>query len=296
VSRGKFFDSPSPLSVPSISTVDGTGGDAMRAATLVAIVVSSVAAGTAHAQSPVFDHLQCFRIRSSATSPVPSTLGVDLQPEQVPPFTVAAGCRVKTKPRYLCIDVAKQNVRPAGWTLPVNGETARDYLCYDVKCPKPAGGLADDIVSDQFGEHAVTTGASSTLCVPAVPGPVPRPTAAPCNDAGGGQCSDTCSGGYQCRFVPAGFDLIGSPAVPIDIPGTNDCRCVPPNVACGNGQVSVCAVAGDDLLCSNSRDRCEPSTCTCEPGDCGGRICPTGTVCCNPLMQICTPPGVACIQ
>ena len=58
-------------------------------------------------------------------------------------------------------------------------ETARDYLCYDVKCPTPTSGLAGQVVSDQFGEHVVTTRTSSTLCVPAISGPVPRPTAAP---------------------------------------------------------------------------------------------------------------------
>lgn len=269
----------------------------MRPTTLFALVVS-VAPSVAGAQ-PVFDHLQCFQISSRTSVPLPAVLTVDLRPEQLPPFAVAAGCKVKPKPRSLCIDVAKENVQPSGWTLPVTGETARSYLCYAVKCPTPTGGLTGAVISDQFAEHLVTTRAKSTLCLPAISGPVPRPTAAPCNDAGGGQCSDTCPGGYQCRFVPAGFDLIGSPAVPIDIHGTDDCRCVPSNVACGNGQAAVCAVAGDELLCSNSSERCEPITCTCVPDgpvDCGGRLCPPGTVCCNPLMQICTPPGVSCVQ
>jgi hypothetical protein len=268
----------------------------MRAATSLAILIVSIASRTADAQAPVFDHLQCFRITSSATSPVPPVLTADLRPERIPPFAVAAGCKVKTKPRSLCIDVAKENVQPPGSTLPVSGETARDYLCYDVKCPTPTSGLAGQVVSDQFGEHVVTTRTSSTLCVPAISGPVPRPTAAPCSDLGGGQCSDMCPGGYQCLFVPAGFDLVGSPVIPIDIPGTDDCRCVPPNVACAHAQAPLCRVAGDDLLCGDRDDRCDPSTCTCEPADCGGRTCPAGTVCCNPLMQICTPPGVACIQ
>lgn len=272
----------------------------MRVVPLVLIVVA-VTGGAASAQSPVADHLQCFQIKSSARTPVPSKLTADLHPADDPPFPVAAGCRVKTKPRLLCIDVAKQNVQPpGGWTLPVSGDAAREYLCYDVKCPPPAGGLVGGIVTDQFGEHVVTTRVTRTLCVPAIHGPMPRPTAAPCGDAGSGQCSDECPGQYRCLFVPAGFDLIDFPSIPIDIIGANDCRCVPPTFACADVPGGACHVTA--ALCPNAGDACVvggPSGCSCQPAapaPCGSVSCPVGTVCCDPLHGICAPPGYACTQ
>jgi hypothetical protein len=273
----------------------------MHASLLVAIAVAALLPGVAAAQTSVFDHLQCFQIKAAPGTPAPARLTADLRPEQAPPFAVAPGCRVKTKPRLLCIDVAKENLQPSGWTLPVSGTTARDYLCYDVKCPPPAGGLAGDVVTDQFGEHVITTRTTKTLCVPAIHGPAPRPTAAPCGAPGSAQCSDTCPGNYRCLFVPETFDLVGVPGIPIDIPGTNDCRCVPPELACGTSSGSLCTTVGPQLLCPVAGDLCfsNPAEgCGCVNPDivCGSVHCPSGTVCCNPVRSICVPPGLACTQ
>jgi hypothetical protein len=57
--------------------------------------------------------------------------------------------------------------------------------------------------------------------------------------------------------------------------------------------VQVCTMAclpGDPLCCGPRT--CEPKA----PEACGPVTCGTGTVCCNPLAGICTPPGCACAQ
>jgi hypothetical protein len=261
--------------------------------TLALVCVSTVA----RAQIPLFDHLQCFPVTGGNASPVPKTITADLVPEQSPPFAAAPGCRVRPKPRLLCIDVAKENVQPPGATLPLNGEPTRDYLCYDVKCPKTTAGLVNDIVTDQFGEHRITTRASKYLCVPAIHGPSPRPTAAPCSQNGAGQCGAGCGAGDRCLFVPSGVSIVNF--YPIDVVGHDDCRCVPSELACGNASPSICAVVGPSLLCPASSEECDPQTCACQAAGgvpCGTTVCPVGKVCCNPLLDICTDPGGICVQ
>lgn len=54
--------------------------------------------------------------------------------------------------------------------------------------------------------------------------------------------------------------------------------------------------------CGGLTAHCDTATHTCQavaataPVRCGRTTCASGTTCCNPLMGICTPPGVACIQ
>jgi hypothetical protein len=261
-----------------------------------ALVLLLFASG-ASAQTSVFDHLQCFPLKDALRS---TPLHADLEPEQAPPFALAPGCRVKFPAKFLCVDVAKTNVQPPGTTLPIGGDTTRDFLCYAVRCPTPAAGLPTLTVSDQFGERTVRVRPSKYLCAPAINGPAPRPTSRPCADLGGGQCSDTCDGGDECLFVPQGFELVGVPAFP-DIVGTDDCRCVPSSLRCDALPAAVCTVTGGDGgLCTDASDQCAATggACACQPaaggGPCGSTTCPPGTVCCNPLDGICTPPGEAC--
>jgi hypothetical protein len=233
-------------------------------ARIVAVVM--LLAGLAEAQLPVPDHLQCFPVSAARELGRPKAFIADLAPTDSPPFALATGCRITPKPKFLCIDVDKQNVQPSGATLPVTGDATRDYLCYKVKCPN-AGGLTGAIVTDQFGEHVITTKPSKYVCAPALYGPAPRPTAAPCNDLGGGQCSDTCPGGQQCLFVPSDFEVVGPPW-PVDVFGTNDCRCVPGDFACLNLSPAVCAVAGPGALCPDASQTCVssgPGACACQP-------------------------------
>lgn len=91
------------------------------------------------------------------------------------------------------------------------------------------------------------------------------PEAAPCDDLGGGQCSDTCATpGFECLFVPTGFDVTGIPGWP-DVHGQDDCRCVPAQWRCENLGAAICAVSGGDGgLCPNASESCEY-----DGGDCG---------------------------
>jgi len=265
------------------------------AASLAALALACVS-GDARAQTPLFDHLQCFPVSGASVDAVPKSFTADLAPEQTPPFAPAPGCRVRPVPRFLCIDVAKENVEPSGATLPVNGSPTRDYLCYDVKCPKNAPGLVDDVVTDQFGEHRISTRASKYLCAPAIHGPAPRPTAAPCSPDGAGQCGSGCSGGTRCVYVPASVSIVN--VLPVDVVGHDDCRCVPSELACGEAG-SVCAVAGPSMLCPAPGEQCDPATCTCQATGgvaCGTIVCPVGQVCCNPLANLCTDLGTPCVQ
>ncbi len=221
-------------------------------------------ATSASAQTPVFDHLQCFRLKDGLKR---SPLQADLDPEQAPPFALAPGCKVKFPAKLFCIDVDKTNVQPPGTTLPISGDTTRDFLCYAVRCPTPAGGLPTLTVSDQFGERTITVKPSKYLCAPAIKGPAPQPTPRPCADLGGGQCSDTCGGGDQCLFVPQGFELVGIPGFP-DIVGMDDCRCVPSSLRCEQLAAAVCAVTGGDGgLCPNAGEQCtvNGNMCACQP-------------------------------
>ncbi len=97
--------------------------------------------------------------------------------------------------------------------------------------------------------------------------PCPTPlTAEPCNDLGGGQCSDTCAtAGYECVFVPTGFEFTGVPGYP-DIHGIDDCRCVPASLRCENLSPAVCTVSGGGGLCATAAEQCtvDGSTCACQ--------------------------------
>ncbi len=266
----------------------------MRRVGYLLVVAACLVAGNADAQTSVFDHLQCHKLKDGLRR---SSVTADLNPEQAPPFALAPGCRVKFPAKLFCIDVEKTNVEPPGTTLPISGNTTRDFLCYAVRCPTPAGGFPTLTVSDQFGERTITVKPSNYLCAPAIEGPAPRPTPRPCGD-GGGQCNAVCGGTDDCLFVPQGFELAGVPGFP-DIVGMNDCRCVPSSLRCENLPAAVCAVSGGDGgLCPSATEQCAMTgtSCACQSGtvQCGTTTCPPGMVCCNPLMDLCAPPDVYC--
>jgi hypothetical protein len=118
-----------------------------------------------------------------------------------------------------------------------------------------APGLATDAVADRDARLGDV-----------YPCPAP-PTAPPCNDLGGGQCSDTCATpGYECVFVPTGFELTGVPGFP-EIHGQDDCRCVPSTLRCENLSAAVCAVSGGEGLCATAAEQCADTgggACTCQ--------------------------------
>jgi len=137
-----------------------------------------------HAQPTTpFDHLKCYKIKD--LNPVKVTYSLDLTPEQTQ-FLQETGCVLKNKAKWFCIDVRKTNVTvlkssvdPPPPLLPIQGEDARDYFCYGLKCPPqiPIPLMAED----QFGSRDIEVKYKPDhLCVPAqkwgVP-PKPTPTA-----------------------------------------------------------------------------------------------------------------------
>jgi hypothetical protein len=133
-------------------------------------------AGIAHAQLvPVFDHLKCYKI----TDPLKVKHTLDLTPEQTQ-FLPEPGCVLKSPAKLFCIDVQKSNVQPTPGGPPVQGQNARDYLCYIVHCPKMNQNLVL-AVEDQFGRRDITIKPPKLLCAPAnkVVPPNPTPTRTP---------------------------------------------------------------------------------------------------------------------
>ena len=214
-------------------------------------------AGTAGAQLiPNFDHLKCYNIKDFALK---ATYKVDLLPEQQPPFTLEAGCKLVVPAKLFCIDVVKQNVQPPPPGA-APGPKAYDYLCYKLACPKQD--LPTLLVTDQFGRRDVTVKPPKFLCAPATkeifhqtPVPTSTPTPVPptptatrtpgCDfDSATGKCGGPCPPDalgtpQQCVFV-------------VNPDGTADCDCRSPNPSCS-------LPAGSNQCtgpCPDPRDQC----------------------------------------
>ncbi len=128
-------------------------------------------------------------------------------------------------------------------------------------------------------------------------------------DDGNLEDGDGCSRGCAIEDLCGG--LIGLPCAPNEY-----CEFAPG--ACGrDGKSGVCTDLGDcgcprvlDPVCgcdgrtySNDCNRQCAGTSLAHRGECTHRevcgragLCPEGSVCCNPLLGICTPPGTPCIQ
>ena len=135
----------------------------------LAVALAVVIASPAGAQT--FDHLKCFKVKDAKTF---KRASADL--------TITGGhlaglenCQIKPKAKEFCIPVDKSNVVVVeGAETPVAGEEHQfDRLCYKVKCPKVD--VPGQAYSDQFGNRTLEKFKVSTLCTPAVKGPVPGP-------------------------------------------------------------------------------------------------------------------------
>ncbi len=129
-------------------------------------------ASVGSAQTPLYDHLECFRLRAhdtpwtaNAHSGDPLALGVP--PAFAPPFIpLESGCELvlggRASPQELCVAVDKSPNRP-----PTGSNVVDAYACYDLKCRRSAKG-ADVPLTDQFGSGSVVLREGRrTLCVPA---------------------------------------------------------------------------------------------------------------------------------
>jgi hypothetical protein len=284
--------------------------------TLLVVVVLAFA-GRAHAQP--FDHLECYKIKDFAPK---VKYHADLTPEQTQ-FLGQTGCELKVPAKLFCVNTEKSNVVPAP-PLALNGQDTRDFLCYNLKCPKLNLNLA---VEDQFGTRNITAKKPFQLCAPArqvgdpdpatptpcLPPPTPQPTvtAAPtCTDGMqngsesdidcGGPCpacvlGDGCFVASDCQstYCTAGQCTVCSPGQ------TQSCGTMLPG-ACATG-TRTCQMTGTFGSCVPPPGT--PETCNNVDDNCDGMVdnglgsstCGTGACqntvqnCVGGVMQFCTP-------
>ncbi len=208
---------------------------------LAAIVVAIAGASNpVHANDLDYDHLKCFKIRDSLVDRRTIYLA-DIYPQA--PLAARADCRIRLPASHFCVNVAKEEVQVNGEpfdTFPVDADSGRDYLCYDLKCDRDR---RDVDAFDQFGARTLRIRKSDFLCMPAnkIPPPTPAPTDTPtpmptmtpepmgCQfdqgpDANGnilGTCGGDCEPGSVCASTTG--------------PNTRtvDCQCVPEDALCG---------------------------------------------------------------
>ncbi len=102
----------------------------------------------------------------------------------------------------------------------------------------------------------------------------------------------TCTAERACRYVCGAPPT--STCANVRCTATTHCeesptgpRCVPNGPSCA---VIRCAAG---FVC---RETDGVGACVAQSRLCGTAVCAEGTTCCNPLRNICTPPGVFCIQ
>ncbi len=144
-------------------------------------------------QAQLFDHLECYRVKD----PNKFDALVTLTPEQIP-FAVDTACKVKLKAKEMCIPVEKSAVftdapGPGVTPSPLTGQPlVNDFLCYKMKCFKPAIALPPINTADQFSTRQLTKFRAKRICVPALKncGAHPAPI-----------CNGICPVGQNCTDV-----------------------------------------------------------------------------------------------
>jgi hypothetical protein len=157
-------------------------------------------------------------------------------------------------------------------------------ICY--KIYKPVCGC--DGVTYGNDCEAAAAGASIVSQGPCAPEPsfcggianIPCPKGETCVDDPSDDC-DPKNGGADCGGI---------------------CITTPQPSTCG-GIAGIPCPEGETCI-DDPSDDCDPKNggadcggiCVTTGGTCGGVTCGKGTVCCNPLLGICTKPGMVCIQ
>ncbi len=255
-----------------------------------------------------FDHLKCYKMKD----PHNFTAVANLTPFQNPPFPVEPGCKIKVRGLEFCIPVDKTLV--PGGNAPsatvVGQPLQNDYICYNMRCPKPATAIPSVLVSDQFGSRTLSKFVARRICTPAIKG-LPTTTTTttitttttlppnPCSLDTAGNCNGTCpTTGDICLFDPI----------------SGACGCGPQSAQCALDTQGLCSG-----LCPNANDVCLPNAtgvpCSCQQqgpvacnfatfpmcnGTCpGGLICEkdnttTFCYCCGVLAAPCTTNADCC--
>jgi uncharacterized protein DUF1566 len=211
----------------------------LAVATLVALAVG----GTASAQVP--DHLQCYKVKDTA---IVLKGTVDLQDQLSGPLSP---CKISKAALY-CRGSIKSNPSVFNITTPIvtNGFTGvavaddQDRICYKVSCPKLDPPVADQTVTDQFGQHTLTKLKTGMLCTPASPG------ATFCGDNnvnGIEDCDGTVLGGATCVTLGYGSGTLAcAPGCRYDVSG-----CIPGAFA-ASGQTTCYNAAGGVIACAGT--------------------------------------------
>ena len=167
--------------------------------------LNSIVGGVATAQ-PAFDHLACYTIKDTNAR---TDYTLDLTPEQTQ-FLQETGCAIKAQSKYMCIDVQKTNVQPPP-PLSTSGSNARDYLCYQLKCPRVTN-AKQVLAEDQFGLRRVYPGGAYMMCAPAEKPCAPLPTSIvgwwPLDETTGTTVADIV-GGNDGTAMPSGIGIGG---------------------------------------------------------------------------------------
>lgn len=209
-----------------------------RSIFLATFTATMLLAGAAHAQTP--DHLQCFKIKDSAAK---ASYTADITPSDPAFAGLEPGCTVQLPARLLCVDAVKSNVDPAPPGAP-EGVPLQKFLCYKTKCAKFS---ASGDLSDQFGDHSVTTKSGGLLCAPVVP---------PCTDAD----ADTyCAEVDDCDDSDAAV----RPGATETCNGLDDdCDGASDEANPGSGQACATGLSG---VCSTGTTTCSGGSIACIP-------------------------------
>ncbi len=238
-----------------------------------ALLAIGVLAFAVPAAAQPYDHLECYKIKDLAPK---VKYHADLTPEQTQ-FLAQTGCEIKVPGKTLCVQAEKANVVPAP-PLSVNGQDARNYICYNLKCPKLNITYGAE---DQFGARNLTVKKPFQLCAPAreigfpdPPTPTPclppatptaTPTVAPtCNDLiqNGGETDVDCGG--PCPACVLGQGCAGG----------SDCQ----SGFCTGAVCTVCSPGQTQSCGTMLPGACSVGLRTCGPsGTYGSCVAPPGT-------------------
>ncbi len=213
-----------------------------------AVTAVTLAFGSTAIAQPLHDHLQCYKIKdTSIVLKGTVTLDDDLSGTLAP-------CKISSA-KMFCTGGAKSNAQVFNITNPiaVNAHTGiavpddQNRLCYKVSCPKLDPPEANQTVTDQFGQHALTKLKTGWVCTPTNIG------TSYCGDGtvdANEQCDLTNLNGGSC--VTAGFGsgtLACGPGCRYDTSGCTEGKFpASGQTTCYNatGSVIACAGTGQD--------------------------------------------------